>query len=142
MKKGVYLCIGTFFLFFMGTSNTFGNCLFQEAIHTKIAQLDVANPIGVWKCNIEGASPGYENGILFVRKENGSYSIEVQLSNGTLTGQDVLVEEDSIKFIVNIEGMERVSVVLKVIGDIVLGEAYSAKGSYVVKGARQILTQN
>ncbi|MFS4456084.1 hypothetical protein [Maribacter sp. 2304DJ31-5] len=96
------------------------------------------DPIGIWKYFVEGVGPEYEEGILFVRKENGKYKIEIQLSSGALTGQDVQIQEDNIKFNMNIEGVERISVVLQVKGNTLLGEAYSGQRTYKVKGKRKL----
>ncbi|MFX0555222.1 hypothetical protein ACOCEA_00390 [Maribacter sp. CXY002] len=96
------------------------------------------NPIGVWEYTVFGAEAPYEKGVLFVENNNGAHKVDIQLSNGTLTGQDVEVRENTIKFNMNIEGMERVSVVLWVSNDDISGEAYSNQGTFKIQGKRKL----
>ncbi len=94
------------------------------------------NPIGVWNYTVSGAGSEYEKGLLFIRKENDAYVVEVQLSAGTLSGQDVEIEDDNVKFNIIIEGTERVSVVLKVVDDTISGNSYSRQGTFKILGKR------
>ncbi|PIB29604.1 hypothetical protein BFP77_05475 [Maribacter sp. 4U21] len=99
------------------------------------------NPFGVWLYTAEGTSPEYRTGMFFIREENGEHIVEVQLDTGTLSGQDVQVSNDMIKFNMNIEGLERISVVLMVSGNTIEGETSSARGIYKISGTRKIPPQ-
>ncbi|MFS4467150.1 hypothetical protein [Maribacter sp. 2210JD10-5] len=84
------------------------------------------------------AATEYKEGFFVVRKEKGEYVVEIELRNGSMNGQDVKVNGDVIKFNMNIEGIERVSVMLKIKGDKMEGKTYSNEGNYSITGARQI----
>jgi len=99
------------------------------------------SPIGVWLYNAEGISEAYRTGVFFIRKENGEYIVDVQLDTGSLSGQDVEITTDMIKFNMNIEGLERVSVVLMVKGNTLEGETSSARGVFKIKGVKKIPPQ-
>jgi len=96
------------------------------------------NPIGVWLYTAEGLEPEYSTGVFFVREENGKNFVEVQLEHGTLLGQDVEVSDDMIKFNINIKGLERVSIVLLVKGNIITGETSTINGVYKISGTRKL----
>ncbi|WP_286815127.1 hypothetical protein, partial [Maribacter sp. UBA849] len=55
-----------------------------------------------------------------------------------LTGQDVVVKDNGINFNVNFEGLKRVSFVLVVENDKIVGESYSAIGTSEIFGVRQL----
>ncbi|MFD0796786.1 hypothetical protein ACFQZJ_04890 [Maribacter chungangensis] len=95
-------------------------------------------PLGVWDYEVEGTEDAYRKGVLFVRMEDGKPIVEVHLGNGVLNGQDVQLKGDTLKFIVNIDGVERVSVVLNAEDDTILGQASSAQGSFTIKGTRKM----
>jgi hypothetical protein len=94
-------------------------------------------PIGVWEYEVEGTEDAYKKGVLFVRLENGTPIVEVHLGNGVLNGQDIQLQGDTLKFIVNLDGVERVAIVLKSTGDTIIGEASSGQGSFRIKGTRK-----
>lgn len=96
------------------------------------------NPIGVWNYRVFGAGPEYEKGVLFIRKDKDEYVVEVHLGNGTLIGQDVEIEGGFVKFNINLEGTERVSVVLQVVDDTIVGKSYSSQGTFDIQGTRKI----
>jgi len=106
-----------------------------------IVEMENEDPLGVWLYTAEGTSPEYRTGVLFIREENGKHVIEVQLETGTLTGQDVEVDKDTIKFNMNVEGLERISVVLAVNGNKISGETYSTEGTYKISGYRKMPPQ-
>lgn len=110
----------------------------RTLVSLEIEELVYDNPLGVWIYKVAGAGEKYEKGVLFIRKENENYILEVQLSNGTLTGQDVQVEGDSVKFNLNIEGVERVSIVLEVKDNTISGKSYSSHGMYEITGTRKL----
>lgn len=99
------------------------------------------DPVGVWDYEVEGTEDVYRMGTLFVRKENGSHAVEVHLGNGVLNGQDVQVQENTLKFTLYLDGIERVSVVLNADKDIILGQVTTNQGSYTIKGARKLPPQ-
>lgn len=95
-------------------------------------------PIGVWDYEVEGTEDAYRSGILFVRKENGSHAVEVHLGSGVLNGQDVQVQGNTLKFNLNLDGVERVSVVLNVEKDRILGQVIYPQGTFTIKGNRKL----
>lgn len=97
--------------------------------------------VGVWNYEVEGTEDAYSKGVLFVRLENGQYIVEVHLGAGVLTGQDVNVEDDTLKFIVNLDGVERVAIVLNAKDDKIIGEASSTQGSFAINGTRKLPPQ-
>ena len=97
--------------------------------------------VGVWDYEVEGTEDAYRKGVLFVRMENGAPIVEVHLGNGVLNGQDVQLKGNTLKFIVNIEGTERVSVVLNAAADTIQGQASSSQGSFTIKGIRKLPPQ-
>ena len=76
-----------------------------------------------------------------IRRENGAYIVDVQLASGALSGQDVQIEGDTIKFNMNIGGVERVSMLLVVAGNKISGDTYATKGNYKIKGIRKLPPQ-
>lgn len=104
----------------------------------KVTNADIA--LGVWRCKFinENINPVYKDGMLFVTKQKGKYDVVVKFSNGLLSGQDVFVSDDQIKFHVNIDGLERLSFVLQINGNQIIGESYSVKGASRVLGKRQV----
>lgn len=98
-------------------------------------------PVGVWDYEVEGTEDTYRTGVLFIRKENGAHLVEVHLGNGVLNGQDVQVQGNTIKFTLNLDGLERVSVVLNADNDVVLGQVTTDQGSYTIKGTRKLPPQ-
>ncbi len=98
-------------------------------------------PLGVWDYEVKGTEDPYRKGVLFVRLENGEHIVEVHLGNGVLNGQDVQLQGDSLKFIVNLDGVERVAIVLQSKDDTIMGEASSSQGSFVINGTRRLPPQ-
>lgn len=97
------------------------------------------SPLGVWVYSVSDADPEYSNGVLYIEeKKKGTYAVFVQLKNGTLTGQDVEVEGNTVKFGMNIEGVERVVVELEVKGDFLKGEVYTSQGPLKIEGNRKL----
>lgn len=98
-------------------------------------------PLGVWDYEVSGTEDAYKKGVLFVRLENGQHKVEVHLGNGVLNGQDVEVNGNTLKFMVNIDGVERVAVVLNANEDSLVGEASSSQGTFKIKGSRKLPPQ-
>ena len=92
--------------------------------------------LGVWEYNMTDIQAPYHEGILYITKKNGVYHIAVKVATGVLTGQEVSVNEDRINFNLNISGLERVSFVLLVTGDLLSGEGYSANGTNRITAKR------
>jgi hypothetical protein len=138
MKKDFLSFIGILCLLFSTNSSAFVSQAKPNPITFKTGKLVNKNPLGVWSYTVAGVESKYEKGVLFIRKERDNYIVEVHLSNGTLTGQDVQVVEDTVKFNINIEGTKRVSVVLTVLGDTIKGKSYSDDGTYEIIGERKL----
>ncbi len=113
----------------------------DKTLNSSWNTIKTENPFGVWIYNAEGTSPEYKTGVFFIREENGKHIVEVQLETGTLTGQDVQVNKNMIKFNMNIEGLERISVVLMIKGNIIEGETSSTRGTYKIRGTRKMPPQ-
>ena len=137
MKRTIFFLIGTFV--FLLSQNGGASVLHDTEIAKgdEVLSLFSSNPIGVWDYTVLGAGSEYERGILFIRKENNDYFVEVQLTAGTLTGQDVQIEGNSIRFNIFIDGTERVSVVLQVVDDTISGNSYSSQGTFKIEGKRK-----
>ncbi len=141
MTKRFQLLLGLL-VFVLGTTcSVFGNISVTIHLEKPIVMVKEKGPVGVWNYEVKGAEEAYRKGVLFVRQENGTYFVEVHLDNGVLNGQDVQVQGDTLKFIVNLDGVERVYVVLDTKDDIIFGEASSSQESFIVKGTRRLPPQ-
>lgn len=142
MRKGLLMLVIAFFVAFTYSWSKLPlqRTVLKSSINDKIVKL-VNNPIGVWEYTVFGAEAPYDKGVLFVKDVNGVKKVDVQLRYGTLTGQDVEVNDNTIKFNINIEGIERVSVVLLVAEDDISGEAYSNQGTFKIQGKRKLPPQ-
>ena len=98
-------------------------------------------PLGVWDYEVKGTEDAYRKGVLFVRLENGQHIVEVHLGSGVLNGHDVKIEGNTLKFIVNLDGVERVAVVLNANEDTIVGEASSSQGTFNITGSRKLPPQ-
>lgn len=93
---------------------------------------------GVWDCKVDGAAPEYQHSTLFITKqEDGLPSVIVQLDRGSITGQDVGLGEKNLRFDINLEGVERVSVVLEADVDQLIGKVYTSGGALPVTCTRK-----
>ncbi len=97
--------------------------------------------VGVWDYEVEGTEDAYRKGVLFVRMEKGMPVVEVHLGNGVLTGQNVKIVGDTLNFMVNLDGVERIAIVLNAKDDKILGEASSSQGSFPISGTRKLPPQ-
>ncbi|MGO4918143.1 hypothetical protein [Maribacter spongiicola] len=93
--------------------------------------------LGVWNYRMSNVDAPYEKGVFFITKNKDFYEVAVKLSTGILTGQDVVASDKGINFNVNFEGLKRVSFVLMVEEDKIMGETYSAIGTSDILGVRQ-----
>ncbi|SKB25298.1 hypothetical protein SAMN05660866_00177 [Maribacter arcticus] len=94
--------------------------------------------LGVWNFTMSNAESAYEKGVLFISKNEVTYDVAIKYPEGIYTCQDVVIDIDRINFNVNIAGLERVSFVLMVEGDRIIGESYSNAGSSQILGIRQL----
>ena len=90
---------------------------------------------GAWEYTVENVPIEYSKGVLMISKENKEYSIKIQLAAGVLGAENVLVKDKTITFSVYVEG-SKVSVTLKVNGDIITGESSSYDGNFAIEGKR------
>lgn len=93
--------------------------------------------IGAWAYTVENTLPEYSKGVILIAKESGEYSVQVQLVNGMLTGQNITVKDNEIVFNLYIEG-QSISVTLVAVGDKISGESSSMDGVYKIDGTRKI----
>ena len=94
--------------------------------------------LGVWNFTMSNVESTYEKGVLFISKNEETYDVVIKYPEGIYTCQDVVIDNDRINFNVNIAGLERVSFVLMVEGDRIMGESYSNAGSNQILGLRQL----
>lgn len=132
---------------FQGVLLVFVFCSFStiESNRTSYSNQQILNEtttndsvVGVWKYSMSNVDAPYENGVFFITQKEDSYDVALKLSTGILTGQDVIVTENGINFNVNFEGLKRVSFVLIVKGDKIMGETFSEIGSSEIYGVRQV----
>ena len=93
--------------------------------------------IGSWAYTVENTMPEYSKGVIVIAKESGEYSVQVQLVNGSLEGQDITVKGNEIVFNLYIEG-QSIKVVLVVDGDKISGESSSMDGVFKIDGTRRL----
>ena len=96
----------------------------------------VDNLIGTWEYTVENVSYEYSKGVIIISKDKKNYSVEVQLSQGSLKGENVVVKGNTIKFVVYIEG-QGVDVELTSKGNKISGESSTMDGSYHIEGKRK-----
>tara|TARA_R110002050_G_scaffold285988_1_gene435904 strand:+ start:477 stop:869 length:393 start_codon:yes stop_codon:yes gene_type:complete len=94
--------------------------------------------LGIWNYTMINVESSYEKGVLFISKNENTYDVVIKYPVGIYTCQDVIIDNDRVNFNVNIAGLERVSFVLMVEGDLIIGESYSTSGSSQIKGTRQL----
>ncbi len=94
--------------------------------------------LGVWNFTMTNVESPYEKGVLFISINENTYDVTIKYSEGIFTCQDVVIDNDRINFNVNIAGLERVSFVLMVEGNRIIGESYSNNSSSQILGTRQL----
>lgn len=109
--------------------------------NNSIALVNTDAVLGVWEYTMTNVDAPYEKGVFFITKKGDFYDVAVKLTTGMLTGQDVLVKGNGINFNVNFEGLKRVSFVLVVEDDKIMGESYSTIGNSEIFGVRQLPEQ-
>lgn len=100
--------------------------------------IDDSSVFGVWEFLMPEADEPYRKGRLFISKPNGVYTVVVSLKTGSLNGQDIEIDNNRINFNINKDGIERVSFVLEVEGDKMIGECYSKSGQSEILAKRQL----
>lgn len=112
----------------------------KDTLIIQVKEIDWStNFFGVWNCKVTGAAPEYQNSILFVTEnEHGLPSVVVQLESGTLSGQQVLIDENILRFDINLEGIERVSIVLEPVKDQLRGKVSTSGGELPVICTRKL----
>ncbi|MGB3143954.1 MAG: hypothetical protein WBB24_07590 [Maribacter sp.] len=93
---------------------------------------------GVWQFEVFGTQSMYQEGLLFIEKENEKYTVDLKFDNGILSGYDVQVRDNQLNFNANISGVERISFVLLFHDGKLEGESYSLNNRSQVKGARKV----
>ena len=93
---------------------------------------------GVWQFEVFGAQSLYQEGLLFIEKENERYTVDLKFDNGILSGYDVQVRDNQLNFNANISGVERISFVLLFEDGKLEGESYSINNTSQVKGIRKV----
>lgn len=135
----------------MGSTKNIGKLLFLAvailSLHTVFSNTSIPNGIllgnvtgqsdlvGTWQYTVASAPLEYSTGVLSIVKDDGEYAVQVQLTGGTLKGENVSVDGNTIRFKVNIEG-GMVSVELAVTGDEITGTSSSSEGIYTIEGER------
>lgn len=91
--------------------------------------------IGTWQYTVDSAPPEYRTGVLSIVEDDGEYAVQVQLTAGTLKGENISVEGNTIRFKIYLEG-GLVTVELTAKGDEIAGASSSSEGRYTIEGER------
>lgn len=129
-----------FFVFSFGGNASNGMSFLSIVPTAKVAQED-SDFSGIWSFRVLGVDNGYEKGLLVITKLNMGYELQVQLQHGSLTAYDVLAEGNDLQFHVNLDGLERIAVVLRFTGDQLKGQAIAKEGTYSITGTKQLPEQ-
>lgn len=92
--------------------------------------------IGYWDYHVPGVDPMYQNGILQVAKEGADYTVNIELPNGSIPTEDVVVNGNEVKFALYVEG-GRVEVTVIFDGDTLTGSGTSDGGPFTLTGNRK-----
>lgn len=130
-KKLQYVFVATLLLC---VTATMANTNITES--KKDISVSVDGLLGAWVYTVENVPYEYSKGVFLISKEKGAYNVQVQLTHGTLTGEDIEVKGNTVKFNLFIEG-QSVSVELTSDGDKISGESNSMDGTYQIEGKRQ-----
>ena len=142
MKTVKFLVLGIVLIMaFSSFSSTQINSNRHHVSENSIAPISSDTVLGVWKYKMTNVDAPYEKGVFFITKKGDFYDVAVKLTTGMLTGQDVLVKGNGINFNVNFEGLKRVSFVLVVEDNKIMGKSYSTIGNSEIFGVRQLPEQ-
>ncbi|KAA2218341.1 hypothetical protein F0361_01585 [Maribacter flavus] len=121
-------------MFFTGTAQ---DGFINTANDKTLESIDL---VGIWSYRVAGVDNGYEEGLLIVDKMEDGFTVQVQLQNrGSLNAYDVLVEGDKMQFHVNLDGVERVGVVLRIKEKELEGQVITEEGSrFSIKGVKKL----
>lgn len=92
--------------------------------------------IGYWEYNVPGVDPVYQNGIMHISKEDGNYTVNIELPGGNIPTEDVEVNGNEIKFALYVEG-SRVEVNVAIDGDTLTGSGTTDEGPFTLTGTRK-----
>jgi hypothetical protein len=129
-----------FFVFSFGGNASNGMGFPSNVPPVNVAQ-EVSDLSGIWSFRVPGAENGYEKGLLVISKTKAGYGLQVDLENGSLTAYDVLAEGNDLQFHVNLDGVERIGVVLRFTGHQLKGQAIAKAVTYAINGTRQLPEQ-
>ncbi len=94
------------------------------------------NVEGRWKYKVQNVDPQYQEGILYIAKESGVYSVNIIVNGGgSMPAEEVEVNNNEVKFVVYVEE-DRVPIKLVVEGDSFTGTGSSSQGSFTLTGER------
>jgi hypothetical protein len=91
---------------------------------------------GVWDYTVQDVPPEYSKGVLHVTKKKKAHMVQIELPNGTLDAENVVVKKKALNFSLNIEG-QQVDVSLSMDGDSFTGESSSPDGVFLLQGTRR-----
>ncbi|MBT8183600.1 MAG: hypothetical protein KJN76_02065 [Eudoraea sp.] len=91
---------------------------------------------GVWDYTVQDVPPEYSKGVLHVTKKKRVHMVQIELQNGTLDAEDVVVKKKALNFSLSIEG-QQVDVSLYMDGDTFTGESSSPDGVFLLQGTRR-----
>ena len=142
MKTVKFLVLGIVLIMaFSSFSSTQINSNRHHVSENSIVPISSDTVLGVWKYKMTNVDAPYEKGVFFITKKGDFYDVAVKLTTGMLTGQDVLVKGNGLNFNVNFEGLKRVSFVLVVEDNKIMGKSYSTIGNSEIFGVRQLPEQ-
>lgn len=91
---------------------------------------------GTWDYTVQDVPPEYSKGVLHVSKKKRVHMVQIELPNGTLDGENVVVKKKELNFSISVEGQE-VDVSLSLDGDTFTGESSSPDGVFPLQGTRR-----
>ncbi|MFS4417225.1 hypothetical protein [Maribacter sp. 2307ULW6-5] len=93
---------------------------------------------GAWAYEAEGVDYPYRKGTLLIGRKNEAYTVQVNLPQGSMDGYQVTVKDGTIRFFLNVDGVERVAVSLEQKGDTLQGKAVTSQGTFSVTAQRKL----
>ena len=91
---------------------------------------------GVWDYTVQDVPPEYSKGVLHVTKKKRVYMVQLELPNGNLDGENVVVKKNSLNFTIDLEG-QIIAVSLTLAGDTFAGESSAPDGVFPLEGIRR-----
>jgi hypothetical protein len=105
--------------------------IYKVSIATKRAKW-----VGVWDYTVKDVPPEYSEGVLHVTKKRRVHMVKIELANGTIDAENVVVKKKMLSFSLSIEG-QLVDVSLQLDGDSFSGESSSPDGVFGLQGKRR-----